>query len=101
MANEVKKTFEAKGGKVVVFDGIGQDDNDFSANVSKIKGSGAQAFFWGGMYGQGGPLCVKMRQAGLNIPFVSGDGCYDETFVNTLKTTPDNVYLTFCRDYST
>ncbi len=99
LATEVKKTFEAKGGKVVVFDGIGQDDNDFSANVSKIKGSGAQAFFWGGMYGQGGPLCVKMRQAGLNIPFMSGDGCFDQTFVDTLKTTPDNVYLTFSPDY--
>jgi len=99
LATEVKKTFEAKGGKVVVFDGIGQDDNDFSANVSKIKGSGAQAFFWGGMYGQGGPLAVKMRQSGVNIPFVSGDGCFDVTFVDTLKTSPNNIYLTFGRDY--
>jgi branched-chain amino acid transport system substrate-binding protein len=99
LATEVKKTFEEKGGKVVVFDGIGQDDNDFSANVSKIKGSGAQAFFWGGMYGQGGPLAVKMRQSGVTIPFLSGDGCFDQTFVDTLKTTPDNIYLTFGRDY--
>lgn len=100
LATEVKKTFEAKGGKVVVFDGIGQDDNDFSANVSKIKGSGAEAFFWGGMYGQGGPLCVKMRQSGVNIPFVSGDGCFDQTFINTLsKDYSKDVYLSFGRDY--
>jgi len=99
LATEVKKTFEAKGGTVVVFDGIGQDDNDFSANVSKIKGSGAQAFFWGGMYGQGGPLCVKMRQAGLNIPFVSGDGCFDQTFIDTVGANASDIYLTFGKDY--
>jgi branched-chain amino acid transport system substrate-binding protein len=99
LATEVKKTFEAKGGTVVVFDGIGQDDNDFSANVSKIKGSGAQAFFWGGMYGQGGPLCVKMRQAGLNIPFVSGDGCFDQTLIDTVGANATDVYLTFGQDY--
>ena len=99
LATEVKKTFEAKGGTVVVFDGIGQDDNDFSANVSKIKGSGAQGFFWGGMYGQGGPLCVKMRQSGLNIPFVSGDGCFDQTFIDTVGANAPDVYLTFGRDY--
>jgi len=99
LATEVKKTFEAKGGKVVVFDGIGQDDNDFSANVSKIKGSGAQAFFWGGMYGQGGPLCVKMRQSGVNIPFVSGDGCFDQTFIDTVGGNAKDVYLSFGRDY--
>ena len=36
------------------------------------------------MYGQGGPLCVQMRQAGLNIPFVSDDGCQDQKFVDTV-----------------
>ena len=73
----MKKTFESLGGQVMMFQGIGTDENDFSANISVIQGSGAEGFFWGGMYGQGGPLCVKMRQAGLNIPFVSGDGCFD------------------------
>ena len=99
LATEVKKTFEAKGGKVVVFDGIGQDDNDFRTNIDVIKGSGAQALFWGGMYGQGGPLCVKLRQSGLNIPFVSGDGCFDQSFVNTVGANAPDVYLSFGKDY--
>jgi len=99
LANEVKKTFEAKGGTVTMFQGIGQDENDFSANISVIKGSGAEGFFWGGMYGQGGPLCVKMRQTGLNIPFVSGDGCFDKTFVDTVGANAPDVYLSFGPDY--
>jgi len=99
LATEVQKTFEAKGGTVTMFQGIGQDENDFSANISVIKGSGAEGFFWGGMYGQGGPLCVKMRQTGLNIPFVSGDGCFDKTFVDTVGANAPDVYLSFGPDY--
>ena len=99
LATEVKKTFESLGGQVTMFQGIGQDENDFSANLSVIQGSGAEGFFWGGMYGQGGPLCVKMRQTGLNIPFVSGDGCFDKTFVDTVGANAPDVYLSFGPDY--
>ncbi len=99
LATEVQKTFESKGGKVAVFQGIGTDENDFSANVSVIKGSGAEGFFWGGMYGQAGPLGVKMRESGLEIPFVSGDGSFDQTLINNLGKYGTNIFLTFGRDY--
>jgi branched-chain amino acid transport system substrate-binding protein len=99
LATEVKKTFEGLGGQVTMFQGIGTDENDFSSNISVIQGSGAEGFFWGGMYGQGGPLCVKMRQAGVNIPFVSGDGCFDQSLINTLGSYTANVYLSFGKPY--
>ena len=99
LATEVKKTFESLGGQVVSFEGIGTDENDFSANISKIQGQGAEGFFWGGMYGQGGPLYVKMRQSGVNIPFVSGDGCYSQPFIDTVGANPASVYLSFGKDY--
>jgi len=99
LANEVKKTFESKGGTVSIFQGIGQDETDFRANISVIKGSGAQAFFWGGMYGQGGPLLVQLRQEGLNIPFSTGDGCFSQTFIDTVGANAPDVYLSFGPDY--
>jgi branched-chain amino acid transport system substrate-binding protein len=99
LATEVKKTFESLGGQVTMFQGIGTDENDFSANIAVIQGSGAEGFFWGGMYGQGGPLCVKMRQAGVNIPFVSGDGCFDQSLIDTVGANAANVYLSFGKDY--
>jgi len=99
LATEVKKTFESLGGQVTMFQGIGQDENDFSANLSVIQGSGAEGFFWGGMYGQGGPLCVKMRQSGVNIPFVSGDGCFAQPFIDTVGANAANVFLSFGKDY--
>jgi branched-chain amino acid transport system substrate-binding protein len=99
LATEVKKTFESLGGQVTMFEGVGTDENDFSANISKMQGSGAEGFFWGGMYGQGGPLLVKMRQSGVNIPFVTGDGCYAQPFIDTIGAKAANVYLSFGKDY--
>lgn len=99
LATEVKKTFESLGGQVTMFQGIGTDENDFSSNIAVIQGSGAQGFFWGGMYGQGGPLCVKMQQAGVNIPFVSGDGCFDQSFIDTVGANAPDIYLSFGKDY--
>jgi branched-chain amino acid transport system substrate-binding protein len=100
LADEVKKSFEAQGGQVTMFQGFGKDERDFRANIDVIKGSGAQALFWGGMYGQGGPLFVQMRQAGLTIPFVSDDGAYDQTFVDTVGNDAKDVYITFGKDYN-
>ena len=99
LATEVKKAFEAMGGTVTMFQGIGTDETDFSANISVIKGSQAEGFFWGGMYSQGGPLCLALRQAGLNIPFVSGDGCFDPSFINAVGANAANVFLSFGKDY--
>jgi branched-chain amino acid transport system substrate-binding protein len=99
LATEVQKTFEAKGGQVVLFQGVGEDESDFRANISVIQGSGAQGFFWGGMYSQGGPLYVQMRQAGANLPFVSGEGCFDHTFIDTVGANATDAYLSFGKDY--
>ena len=99
LATEVKKTFESLGGQVTMFQGIGKDESDFSANISVIEGSGAEGFFWGGMYDQGGPLLVKMRQTGVNLPFVTGDGCFAQPFIDTIGANAANVYLSFGKDY--
>ena len=100
LATVVKNAFEAKGGTVVMFQGIEKNDLDFRANISVIQGSGAQALVWGGMYNGGGPLCVQMRQAGLTIPFVSDDGCQDQAFVNMVGGNAENVFVSFGKDYN-
>lgn len=98
-ANEVNKTFTADGGQVVVTDGVPKTELDFRANIAVIKSSGAQAVLWGGMYGQSGPLYLQLRQAGLDIPFVSGNGTMDPNFLDTVGHNPTNVYVTFGPDY--
>jgi branched-chain amino acid transport system substrate-binding protein len=41
-----------------------------------------------------------LRQAGLTIPFVSDDGCQDQSFVNTVGGNAPNVFVSFGKDYT-
>ena len=100
LATVVKNIFESKGGTVAMFQGIDKNDHDFRANISVVKGSGAEALVWGGMYNQGGPLCVELREEGLAFPFISDDGCQDQAFVNTVGANAPNVFVSFGKDYS-
>lgn len=99
LAEVVRDTFTKKGGQVVIFTGIAKEELDFRANISTLKSAGAQAVFWGGMYSQGAPLVIQMRQAGLNIPLVGGDGIIDQSFINTAGANTANVFMTFGPDY--
>jgi branched-chain amino acid transport system substrate-binding protein len=98
-AEYFKKFFEAAGGQVVLFDGVASEELDFRANVTAIRASGAQALYWAGMYGQAGPLFNQVRQAGLDIPFISGEGSIVTELIQTIGPNPKGVYLTFGQDY--
>jgi branched-chain amino acid transport system substrate-binding protein len=100
LAKVVADTFTAKGGQVVASQGVDSNDLDFRADISVAHGAGAQALVWGGMYKGGGPLCVQMREAGLNVPFISDDGCQDQKFVDTVGNNAQNVFVSFGKDYS-
>ena len=100
LAKVVGDTFTAKGGQVVAAQGVDPNDLDFRADISVAQGAGAQALVWGGMYKGGGPLCVQMREAGLNVPFVSDDGCQDQKFVDTVGGNAQNVFVSFGKDYT-
>lgn len=100
VAEEFKKNFEKAGGAVLVYDGISSEEVDFRANVSLIQSKHADGLFWGGMYAQGGPLFNQLRQAGLNIPFLAGDGTFEQEFVNTVGGKAEHVYLSYGTDYA-
>ena len=54
---------------------------DFSATVTKVTSSGADAVFYGGYYAEAGLLVKQLRQAGYKGLFMSGDGSEDPAFV--------------------
>ncbi|WP_017933823.1 branched-chain amino acid ABC transporter substrate-binding protein [Nocardioides sp. Iso805N] len=70
-----------KGLKPVGNDEVQTGQTDFSATVTKIKGSGADAVFYGGYYAESGLLVKQLRQAGWKGLFMSGDGSEDPAFV--------------------
>jgi branched-chain amino acid transport system substrate-binding protein len=62
-------------------DTVQTGQTDFSATVTAVKGSGADAVFYGGYYAEAGLLAKQLRQSGYTGLFMSGDGSEDPAFV--------------------
>lgn len=56
--------------------------SDFSSILTKIKAMNPDAVFFGGYYSQGGLMARQMKQLGLNMPLLGGDGLCSKEIVN-------------------
>jgi branched-chain amino acid transport system substrate-binding protein len=78
LANEVEKTLTAAGVKVLPRETGTDKTTDWKAVLTKVKGSGPDAVFYGGMDATGGPLLRQGRELGIKAVFSFGDGsCTD------------------------
>ncbi|MFJ1751412.1 bifunctional serine/threonine-protein kinase/ABC transporter substrate-binding protein [Kitasatospora sp. NPDC088134] len=68
------------GGTAAGAEHVRAGDTDFTALVAKVRASGAQAVFFGGMYPDAGPLSRQLKQGGVDGPLMGGDGLYAPEF---------------------
>src|SRR3954463_15848285 len=87
LASYVKKGL---GSAVSGTDTVTTGQTDFSATVTAVTGSGADAVFYGGYYAEAGLLCKQLRQAGYQGLFISGDGSEDPAFVKAAGAAAAN-----------
>src|SRR5689334_646223 len=79
LANEVEKTLAAAGVKVLPREKGTDKTADWKAVLTKLKGEGPDAVFYGGMDATGGPLLRQGRELGIKAVFSFGDGaCTDK-----------------------
>jgi len=80
LAEETRKAMNAKGVKEVLYEGVNVGEKDYSALVSKIKASGADLVYWGGLHTEGGLIVRQMRAQGVTAPLMGGDGIASDEF---------------------
>jgi branched-chain amino acid transport system substrate-binding protein len=80
LADEMKKTINKAGMKEVLYEGVNTGEKDYSALVSKIKQSGADLVYWGGLSTEGGLIVRQMRDQGVKAPLMGGDGITSDEF---------------------
>ena len=80
LADETKKSLNALGITEVLYEGVNKGEKDYSAVVSKIKESGADIVYWGGVHTEGGLLLRQMRDQGVNAVMMGGDGIASDEF---------------------
>jgi branched-chain amino acid transport system substrate-binding protein len=88
------EAFKAAGGEIVDAQTINPDDKDFSAVISKVKGSSPDAVYYGGEYPQAGPLSQQMKAAGLNVALMGGDGIFDPAYIELAGKTSNGDLAT-------
>ncbi|MDI6735985.1 MAG: branched-chain amino acid ABC transporter substrate-binding protein [bacterium] len=81
LAEEFKKQFESRGGKIMSFDGINIGDKDFRALLVRIKNEKPQILYFGGMYSECGLITRQAKELGLPVPVVSGDGIFTPEYI--------------------
>ncbi len=81
LADEWAKQFEADGGKVADREKTTDKDTDFKALVTLIKSSGAEIVYYGGIYNSAALLSKQMKEGGVKVPLMGGDGIFDPEYI--------------------
>jgi branched-chain amino acid transport system substrate-binding protein len=74
LADAFQKSFVASGGTIAIEQSYSAGDTDFSAQVTAIKSSGAQAIWVPGYYAEVGAIARTAARLGVKVPLLGGDG---------------------------
>ena len=98
LADETRKTMNKAGMKEVLYEGVNTGEKDYSALVSKIKQSGADLIYWGGLYTEGGLIVRQMRDQGVKAPLMGGDGITSDEFASIGGPGVEGTLMTYGPD---
>ena len=74
LAEYFKQSFEAGGGKVVVWESFVKEDTDFSAILAKVKAANPDVFVVPTYYDKVSLIGAQAKQKGITAPMIGGDG---------------------------
>ncbi|WP_353979964.1 branched-chain amino acid ABC transporter substrate-binding protein [Salinicola endophyticus] len=92
LANLTRDAWTAAGHELSAFEYVNKGEQDFSALVNKIRGSGAQAVFWTAYYADGGLLIRQLRQRGFQGTIAVGDGSNSPKLFDIAGQAAEGVY---------
>ncbi|MBC3955620.1 MULTISPECIES: branched-chain amino acid ABC transporter substrate-binding protein [Pseudomonas] len=101
LADATQTQLKKRGVTPVLYEGLTRGEKDFSALVTKIRSTGADVVYFGGLHPEAGPLVRQLREQGLkDVRFMSDDGVVTDELVTTAGGPQyvDGVYMTFGAD---
>lgn len=81
LAAGFSREFGRLGGTVLGSAHVNPDDRDFSQVVATVRSAGPDAVYFGGEYPAGSALSQQLKQAGVTVPLMGGDGLYAPEFI--------------------
>jgi branched-chain amino acid transport system substrate-binding protein len=74
LRDEFTKAFKKMGGEIVSDQAYSGGDQDFSAQLSNIRSTGAEVMLVPGYYTDGAAIAIQARKLGIKMPLLGGDG---------------------------
>jgi branched-chain amino acid transport system substrate-binding protein len=94
LANFFMQEFKQRGGQIVATTYIQTGDQDFSAQISAIKPLAPDIIYAPNYYAEDALLARQMRELGLNVPVLTGDGAQVSDLIKIGGPAVDGMYLT-------
>ena len=89
---EALKTVTQDLGVEIVWEGTFEPgDTDFTAQLTQIAGSGAEALIVHATPGEGAPLTVQFRELGLEMPILHNHGIGNQAFIDLAGDAAEGV----------
>jgi branched-chain amino acid transport system substrate-binding protein len=82
LADFFRQSYEQLGGSIISEQAYSAGDQDFRAQLTNIKGRGAQAIYVPGYYTEVGLVARQARELGYTGPLIGGDGWESEQLID-------------------
>ena len=99
LAESVQKTLKAKGGNVVLFEGITAGDKDFSTLIARLKKENVDFVYYGGYYPEMGQMLRQARATGLKTQFMGPEGVGNASLSNIAGDSAEGMLVTMPKRY--
>jgi branched-chain amino acid transport system substrate-binding protein len=74
LSDAFKKAFTDMGGTIVAEESYSAGETEFSAQLTKLKGTAPEGLYVPGYYTEVGAIARQARRLGLTVPMMGGDG---------------------------
>lgn len=91
-----QEAINAKGGKIVLEESINDGETDFSAQVTKLKNSGADVLVFTGYYTEAALIMNEVQKQGFDICLVGGDGLYGQDLAKLGQSAVEEKVIFYC-----
>lgn len=91
-----KEAIEAKGGSIVLDENVNDGETDFTAQVTKLKNSGADVLVFTGYYTEAALIMKECQKQGVDITLVGGDGLYGQDLVKLGGDAVEQKVIFYC-----
>lgn len=94
LKNAFVKEAKALGLTVVGEEAYKKGDQDYTPQITKIKGAAPEGLFVAGYYQEGALIADQASKLGLNVPKFGADGFDNADYIKLGGAATDNTYLT-------